>query len=213
MSIQRLYDDLSNPNPSCVYVTMNETREAMQELQNSKDDGMLRFKQLSLHPIKNALTINYMPLSDMNHGPSAIMPPELIHASMAGVLNYIFQSMQLYIGATKLRDEIDKKHVRILLEVKRQSDRDFPCGSMRNGIIDDTKCQAEERKGNLFLLLCIGSTVLGGEKLQTALRYDDRTFKKWLQFIKLHLSMEQWFHDSNPKEEVTNARPLIAKVL
>ena len=25
--------------------------------------------------------------------------------------------------------------------------------------------------------------------------------------------MEQWFHDSNPKEEVNNARPLIAKVL
>ncbi len=57
--------------------------------------------------------------------------------------------------------------------MKRQSDRDFPRVSMRNGIIDDTKCQAEEQKGNLFLLSCIGSTVLGGEKLQTALRYDD----------------------------------------
>ena len=154
-----------------------------------------------------------MPLSDTNHGPLAMMPPELMHASMAGMLKYIFQSMQLYIGSTKLRDEIDKMHVRMLLDVKRQSDRDFPRGSMRNGIIDDTKCQAEERKGNLFLLLCIGGTVLGGEKLQTALRYDDRTWKKWLQFIKLYLSMEQWFQDSNPKEEVNNARPLIAKVL
>ena len=154
-----------------------------------------------------------MPLSDTNHGPLAMMPPELMHASMAGMLKYIFQSMQLYIGSTKLRDEIDKMHVRMLLDVKRQSDRDFPRGSMRNGIIDDTKCQAEERKGNLFLLLCIGSTVLSGEKLQTALQYNDRTWKKWLQFIKLYLSMEQWFHDSNPKEEVNNARPLIAKVL
>jgi hypothetical protein len=52
--------------------------------------------------------------------------------------------MQFYIGATKLRDEIDKMHVRMLLDVKRQSDRDFPHGFMRNGIIDDTKCQAEE---------------------------------------------------------------------
>ncbi len=64
-------------------------------------------------------------------------------------------------------------HVRMFLDMKQQSDRDFPCGSMRNGIINDTKCQAEEQKGNLFLLLCISSTVLGGEKLQTALRYDD----------------------------------------
>jgi len=142
-----------------------------------------------------------------------MMPPESMHASMAGMLKYISQSMQLYIGARKLCDEIDKMHVRMLLDVKRQSDRDFPCGSMRNGIIDDTKCQAEERKGNLFLLLCIGSTVLSGEKLQTALQYNDRTWKKWLQFIKLYLSMEQWFHDLNPKEEVNNARPLIAKVL
>jgi hypothetical protein len=70
---------------------------------------------------------------------------------------------------------------------------------MRNGIIDDTKCQYEERKDNLFLLLCIGSTALGGEKLQTALQYNDQTWKKWLGFVKLYLSMEQWFHDSNPK--------------
>ena len=40
-----------------------------------------------------------------------------------------------------------------------------------------------------------------------------KTWKKWLGFVELYLSMEQWFHDSNPKEEVNNARPLIAKVL
>ena len=54
----------------------------------------------------------------------------------------------------------------MLFDVKRQSDRDFPRGSMRNGIIDDTKCLYEEQQGNLFLLLRIGSTALGGEKLQ-----------------------------------------------
>jgi hypothetical protein len=70
---------------------MNETREAKQELRNSEANGLLRFKQLSRHPIKNALTIKYMPLSDTNHGPSVtMMPPELIHTSMAGMLKYIF---------------------------------------------------------------------------------------------------------------------------
>ncbi len=97
---------------------MNETREAKQELRDSEANGLLRFKQLSRHPIKNALTIKYMPLSDTNHGPSAVMPPELIHASMAGMLKYIFQSMQLYIGATKLRDEIDKIDCQMLLDMK-----------------------------------------------------------------------------------------------
>jgi len=65
-----------------------------------------------------------------------------------------------------LCDEIDKFHIWMLFDVKRQSDRDFPRGSMRNGIIDDTKCLSEQQKGNLFLLLCISSTALGGEKLQ-----------------------------------------------
>ena len=142
-----------------------------------------------------------------------MMPPELLHTSGSGLMKYMFQSMQFYIGETKLRDEIDKMHIRVLLDMKRQSDRDFPRGSMRNGIIDDTKCQSEERKGNLFLLLCIASTNLGSEKLQTALRYDDDTWKKWLKFVKLYLSMEEWFHDSNPKEEVDQSRPLIGKVL
>ena len=78
-------------------------RDTMQELRNSNDVGMLIFTKMSRHPIKNALTINNMPLSDMFHGPSAMMPPELLHTSMAGMLKNIFQSMQLYIGATKLR--------------------------------------------------------------------------------------------------------------
>ena len=207
------FDDLANPNPSCVYTTINEMK-ALKLLQRTDEENALnRFKEISRYPITNALTKKYMPLSDIHHGPYFMMPPELLHTSGSGLIKYMFQSMQNYIGETKLRNEIDKMHVRVLYDVKRQSDRDFPCGSMRNGIIDDTKCQSEERKGNLFLLLCIASTTLGGDKIQTALRYDDDTWKKWLKFVKLYLSMEEWFHDSNPKEEVDQARPLIGKVL
>ena len=148
--------------------------------QIDEDIALTRFKEISRYPISNALTKKYMPLSDVLHGPYCMMPPELLHTSGSGLIKYMLQSMQFYIGETKLRDDIDKMHIRVLLDVKRQSDRDFPRGSMRNGIIDDTKCQSEERKGNLFLLLCIASTNLGGKKLQTALRYDDDTWKKWL---------------------------------
>jgi hypothetical protein len=31
--------------------------------------------------------------------------------------------------------------------------------------------------------------------------------------LKLNLSMEEWFHDSNNKVEVDNAKPLIGEVL
>ncbi len=53
----------------------------------------------------------------------------------------------------------------------------------------------------------------GGEKLQNGVGYSKPKWKKWLKFIKLYLSMEEWFHDCNDKEEVSNAKPLTAKVL
>ena len=98
--------------------------------------------------------------------------------------------------------------------IKRQSKHDFPWGAMRNGLIDETKCQAEERKVNLFLLLCIAHTTEGSNKLQTALGYASQgRWKTFLEFLKLFLLMEEWFHDYNRKEEENNYRVMIAKVL
>jgi hypothetical protein len=125
----------------------------------------------------------------------------------------MFESLRAQLGSGKDRDNIDKLHVRLYMTIKNQSERDFPRGAMRNGLIDGTKCQSEERKGNLFLLLCIANTTHDGEKLQNGLGYSNAKWHKWFKFIKLYLSMEEWFHDCNDKEEVNNARPLIAKVL
>ena len=146
-----------------------------------------------------------MPLSDGVHGPANMMPPELLHASGSGVCKYIFDSLGAQIGGGIVRDEIDKMHIKLYLNIKRQSERDFPRGAIRNGIIDSTKCQSEERKGNLFLLLCIANTTEGSQKLRAKLSYSDSKWAKWLEFVKLYLSMEEWFHDSNDKEEVRQA--------
>jgi hypothetical protein len=45
-------------------------------------------------------------------------------------------------GGNKDRDFIDKQHIQISSLIKRQSEQDFPRGSMRNGLIDGTKCQS-----------------------------------------------------------------------
>jgi hypothetical protein len=118
-----------------------------------------------------------------------MMPPESLHTSRSGLIEHIFKSLQLQIGSGKIRDDIDKLHVRVYMSVKRQSERDFPRGAMRNGIIDGAKCQLEERKGNLFLLLCIANTTKGSLKLQHTLGHNHSTWKKWLEFIKLYLSI------------------------
>ena len=122
-----------------------------------------------------------------------MMPPELLHTSGSGLITYMFESLQWQIGGGKIRDDVDKLHIRVYMFVKRQSERDFPRGAIRNGIIDGTKCQSEERKGNLFLLLCIANTSDGSMKLQTALNHDLSKWKKVNEFIKLYLSMCECF--------------------
>ncbi len=65
-----------------------------------------------------------------------MMPPELLHTSGSGLIMYIFESLRDQMGGEKDRDLIDKQHILILKLIKRQSEREFPRGSMRNGLID-----------------------------------------------------------------------------
>ena len=65
----------------------------------------------------------------------------------------------------------------------------------------------------MFLLLCIAHTIDGSTNLQTALGYSQSKWNRWIKFLKLYLSMEEWFHDRNNKDEVMQAQPMIAKVL
>jgi hypothetical protein len=117
-----------------------------------------------------------MPLLDNCHGPYGMMPPELLHTSGSGLIKYMFESLRVQLESGKDRDNIDKLHVRLYMTIKNQSEQDFPRGAMRNGLIDGTKCQSEERKGNLFLLLCVANTTHGSEKLQNGLGYSNA---KW----------------------------------
>ncbi len=84
---------------------------------------------------------------------------------------------------------------------------------MRNGLIDGTKCQSSEQKGNLFQLLCIAHTSSGCSVLKRCLNLSEQRWKKFIEFLKLYLSMEEWFHGANYKKEVRCAQEEIAKVL
>jgi hypothetical protein len=67
----------------------------------------------------------------------------------------MFESLRTQLGGGKDHDYIDQQHIVVSNIIKRQSEQDFPQGSMQNGLIDGTKCQSSEQKGNLFRLLCI----------------------------------------------------------
>jgi hypothetical protein len=164
------------------------------KLSNEKQ-GHYHFKQISRYDIVNALTDTSLPLSDDIHGTYWMSPPELLPTSGSGTVSYMFESLRVQIGGGKDRDDINKLHIQISLIIRRQSECDYPRGAMRNGLIDGTKCQAEERIGNLFLLLCIAQTVEGSEILQKGLQYSSNKWVKWLKCLKLYLSMEEWFHN------------------
>jgi hypothetical protein len=123
--------------------------------------------------VSNALTEKCLPLSDNIHRPYKMMPPELLHTSGNGLIMYMLESLRDQMGSGKDRDLIDKQHIQISNLIKRQSERDFPRGSMRNGLIDGTKCQSSERKGNLFQLLCIAHTINGSRVMKRSLSFSD----------------------------------------
>ncbi len=70
------------------------------------------------------------------------MPPELLHTSGSGLIIYMFELLRTQLGGGKDREEIDQLHVVLSNLIKRQSERNFPRGSVRNRLIDGTKCQS-----------------------------------------------------------------------
>ncbi len=168
---------------------------------------------MSRYDINNALLEKYMPLSNHIHGPLKMMPPDLLHTSSSRLIMYMFESLRQQIGGGKDRDFIDQEHVIISNIIKQQSEQDFPRGSMRNGLIDGTKCQSSERKGNLFCLMCIANTTNGKNVLKNSSNLSDSRWEQLIQCLKLNLAMEEWFHDCNDKQEVQSLRNEIAKEL
>ena len=132
---------------------------------------------MSTYDIENALHDDHLPLSNNVHGPYKMMPPELLHTSGSGLIMYMFKSLRHLMGGGQDRDLIDQQHIEISNLLKRQSKRDFPRGSMRNGLIDGTKCQSSERKGNLFQLLCIAHITIGSSIMMRSLSYPKPKWK------------------------------------
>jgi hypothetical protein len=69
---------MSNPNPTCVFTTLSDIRDAKRLKRIDENQELLKLKEISRYDIKNALTKTYMPLSDNIHGPYYMMPPELL---------------------------------------------------------------------------------------------------------------------------------------
>ncbi len=116
-------------------------RKGRRRKRDNKDGGIQYFRSVSRYDINNAFLEKHLPLSKNIHGPYKMMPPKLLHTSGSRLIMYMFE---LLLGAGKDCDNIDWDHIFVSNIIKRQSEHDFPQGSMRNGLIDGTKCQSSE---------------------------------------------------------------------
>ncbi len=152
------FADLRKTNPTCLYTTLREMEDAQTLLENNEVEGLAMLQRLSWYPIKNAFLEHWLPLSDHVHGLFRMTPPELLHTLSAGLILYMFWVIADRVGAGVVRNDLDNQHVRMMKSLQRQSECDFPRGATWNGIVDRTKCQASEHRGNLFSLTCIVHT-------------------------------------------------------
>jgi len=89
----------------------------------------------------------------------------MLHVSGTGLLKYMFECLVMLISLTRSRNQdretFDDLRRCMVRDEQRQSERDFPRMSIRNGVIDSTKMCESERASNCFVLLCVMHTQLG----------------------------------------------------
>ncbi len=212
-------EDMATSNPQCQYITIAEYHQHGSTCNTllSQREKMDLDKKLSKYPIENAFMDSNIPLSDLVHGVYCMTPPERLHTTCEGCTKYIFEALVETIetskGSKELMDSMERLHFTIHHKWKRNSERDFPRSAARNGLLNHSKVTGSERRGNLLHLLCLSHTNLIQNKLKDTLRNSSISIRKFFECLKSCLSMEEWFHQSNPKEEVNGARPLIVHTI
>jgi len=169
------------------------------------------------HNIVNAFMHDDVPLSDQLHGMYCMTPPERLHTTSEGLTKYMIDSLCNTIGdvgdGKKLLTKIENLHHTLHFDLKRNSERDFPRGSTRNGALKNTLVSATEHCGNMFRLLCLCHTDSVRQDFEAIIRQSSINSANFFKCLKLYISMEELFHKNNSKEEVILANSLVAETL
>ena len=202
-----LFDELSSPIPSCSLISLEEMQQA-----RKIQDGLTN---LCKKNVTNAF--EKVPLGDDVYGLLGCVPAEMLHVSGTGLLKYMFGCLEGLISLTrsrkKDRESFDDLHRCLVSDAQRQSERDFPRMSIRNGITDGTKMCGSERVGNCFVLLCAMHTQLGQSLLAKEMRERRISLRKFIYCLKLYLSFERWVNESHPRSQINRSRKLLGELI
>ncbi len=162
----------------------------------------LQQARLTEDGLKNLCKKNFIsafdnvPLIDNVHGLLGCTPSEMLHVSGTGLLKYMFESLVALISLTRSskrdRETFDDLHRYMVRDAQRQSERDFPRMSIRNGVTDGTKMCGSKRVGNCFVLLCVMHTQLGQSLLAKEMGAKRISLRKFTNCLKLNLGFERW---------------------
>ena len=225
-NIQRPYrdckcsiDDMDNSDPTCIYLNRDDYHQhiLIRSSLEAQRDRLNMDASLSKNPIINAFMNPEVPLSDLECGVYGMTPPERLHTTCEGCTKYIFESLLDTItkcseGNSLIR-QMELLHFTLHFEWVRNSERDYPRSAGRNGLMNGSKVTGSERRGNLLRLLCLSHTDAIKPKLTEKLREQSISITKFQKCLKQYLSMEEWFHGNNLKEEVLAARPMISDTI
>ena len=197
------FDMLDDPDPQCEYVTCKEVEDAFKNCRTGS------ISEISRHYVENAFDPANIPMADPIHGINSCTPPEGLHTFGSGIYTRVLETTHDIIGLDKtngsVKDAIDTLHQTVVLNSRRQSERDFPRPSNRNGIMDGTKMGGTERRGNLFALVIALMTKKGKGLFDEHSKKHGLSKRKMIRTVMLLLSCEKWCHDNNLRDEVDSA--------
>jgi hypothetical protein len=124
------FEELSMPIPSCSLITLDELQQA-----RLTEDGLKNLRKKNFNS-----AFDNVPLSDNLHGLLGCTPSEMLHVSGTGLLKYMLESLVALISLTRSskqdRETFDDLHRCLVKDAQRQSERDSPRMSIRNGVTD-----------------------------------------------------------------------------
>jgi len=201
-----LLTQMSDPIPQCKLITVAGVNCA-------RSNGCLA--DLGLHCIDNAF--EKVPFGDLEHGIFGCVPAEMLHVSGNGIMQYQLDVINEIISSGNNKrstlHRLDILHQNLVKDASRQSEKDMPRMSDRNGVTDGTKMSASERVGNFFLVLCALHTDVGKEIFSEGCNASGITLQQMKECIKLQLGFEKWVNDSNLIAEVESATSLVAELI
>jgi hypothetical protein len=110
----------------CSLITSEELKQA-----RLTEDGLTN---LCKKNISNA----FENIPDLKYGLLESVPAEILHVSGTGLLKHMFGCLDNLIGGPNLKikdkESFDDLHCCLVRDAEQQSERDFPCMSIRNGI-------------------------------------------------------------------------------